>query len=103
MIKYRILGLDDDNHSPVFVSEGGYGHYNSYKELIEFLSRPHQYEVEVKMFAIVDGWSTELLKYEEGQVECMFDALAGVGSYPDYISPNDCFNLFWESTNRNFW
>ena len=103
MSKYRILGLDDDNHSPMFVCEGGHGHYNTFKELVEFLSRPHQFEVEVKMFAIVDEWSAELEKYEEEEINAMFDALTGTCRYSEDMVPEDIFNLFWESANRNWW
>lgn len=103
MSKYRILGLDDDNHSPMFVCDGGYGHFHSYKELVEFISRPRQYEVEVRMFAIVDDWSKELQKYEEEQVDAMFDALEGIMEFPEDMSAEEVFNLFWESANRNHW
>ena len=103
MAKYRILGLDDDNHSPMFVCEGGYGHYRTFKELVEFLSRPHQFEVEVKMFAIVDEWSEDLEKYEEEQVNSMFDALEGIMEYPEGMDAAEVFELFWNSANRNWW
>ena len=103
MAKYRILGLDDDNHSPMFVCEGGYGHYRTFKELVEFLSRPHQFEVEVKMFAIVDEWSEDLEKYDEEQVNSMFDALEGIAHYPEGMDAAEVFELFWNSANRNWW
>lgn len=103
MAKYRILGLDDDNHSPVFVCDGGYGHYHTFKELVEFLSRPHQFEVEVRMFAIIDDWSEELQKYEEEQVDAMFDALEGIMEFPEGMDAGEVFNMFWESANRNYW
>ena len=101
--KYRILGLDDDNHSPMFVCEDGQTHYRSFKELIEAMSGPHQFEYEVKMFAIVDEWSEELNKYTEEQVDDMFDALSGHYTFPEDKTPEEIFNLFWESANRNWW
>ena len=99
---YRILGLDDDNHSPIFVCEDGH-HYRTFKELVEFLCCPHQFEVEVKMFAIVDEWSEELQKYGEEQVDDMFDALEGIMKYPEDMNSAEVFDLFWNSANRNFW
>lgn len=103
MSKYRILGLDDDNHSPIFVCEGGFGQYRTFKELIEFLSRPHQFEVEVKMFSIIDKWSDELQKYDEEEVNAMFNALAGTIDYTEDMNAEEIFYMFWESANRNWW
>ena len=99
----KILGLDDDNHAPIFVCEDGWGHYRNFKELAEFLSRPHQFEVEVKMFALVDEWSDRLQKYTNDEVNDMFDALAGVSKYSEDMIPEVVFNMFWESANRIQW
>lgn len=99
----RILGLDDDNHSPIFVCEGGWGHYRTFKELVEFLSRPHQFRVEVKMFAIVNEWSDRLQKYSEEEVIDMFDALSGISKYSEDMVPEEVFDMFWESANRICW
>ena len=102
MEKLRILGFDDDNHSPCFRCEDGTTFCNC-QELVAFLSKPHDCEVEVKMFAIVDEWSAELEKYEEEEINAMFDALAGTCRYSEDMVPEDVFNLFWESANRNWW
>ena len=101
-MKHRILGLDDDNHSPMFVDENG-TKFHTFKNLVDFLSQPHQDEVEVKMFAIVDEWSDKLEKYDEKEVNCMFDILAGIMKCPENMNIQNLFNLFWESTNREWW
>ena len=49
----RILGLDDDNHAPMFRMETG-EIFSTPRELIEFLSHSHDVEYQVKMFAIVN-------------------------------------------------
>lgn len=97
----RILGLDDDNHSPMFVCEEETD-FSSYKELIDFLSKPHDCEIEVKMFAIVDQPSKELAKYDMEDIDNMFYFLGGVGSVKCYDF-KEVFDLFWESANRQYW
>lgn len=100
----RILGLDDDNHSPMFRMETG-ELFSTPCELIEFLSHSHDVEYQVKMFAIVDEWSTyleEKFSYEE--VDMMFYHLEGLtSSLPDGMTPDTVFDLFWESANRRHW
>ena len=55
------------------------------------------------MFAIVDEWSDELEKYDKEEVNCMFDILAGIMKCPENMNIQNLFNLFWESTNREWW
>jgi hypothetical protein len=102
MANIRILGLDDDNHSPMFVGEDGC-YYDDAKELIEMLAAPHQNTYEVKMFAIVDEWSDELSAYGEGMVVHMFDALEDIANKPEGMTFEQIFDLFWDSANRNWW
>ena len=101
-MKHRILGLDDDNHSPSFVDENGTV-FNTFKELVDFLSQPHRYEIEVKMFALVDEWSDELKKYNNEEVNSMFDVLIGIMKCPENMNIQNLFDLFWESANREWW
>ena len=100
----RILGLDDDNHSPMFRMETG-EIFSTPRELIEFLSHSHDVEYQVKMFAIVNEWSgclEERFSYEE--VDMMFYHLEGLtSSLPDSMTPDTTFELFWESANRRCW
>lgn len=97
----RILGLDDDNHAPMFRCEDG-TLFETSKELIEFLAKPHDCQVEVKMFAIVDNWTGELANYEPEEVDAMFYFLEGIQDFEE-AEPNYTFNLFWESVNRSWW
>ena len=99
---YRILGLDDDCHSPCFMSETGVGFHNV-RERVEYLCEPHIEPVKVKMFAIVDEMSSELEAFGEEKIDMMFDALSGGFNIPDFISFEDCFEIFWDSANRWWW
>lgn len=102
MANIRILGLDDDNHTPMFVGEDGTS-YTTAKELIEMLAQPHQNTYEVKMFAIVDDLSGELTAFEDVVVDHMFDALEGIATIPDGMKIEQIFDLFWNSANREWW
>jgi hypothetical protein len=99
----RILGLDDDNHSPTFRCEDG-TIFNTYKELIDFLSKPHECQVEVKMFAIIDdipeGFG--LADYSNDEIDDMFYALEGIAAFPEGMIEDLVFELFWAATNR-YW
>lgn len=99
MDKLRILGLDDDNHGPCFRCEDG-TLFENYKELIKFLSKPHECECEVRMFAIVEGapLGYGLSDYSEEEVDDMFYYLEGVcGLHPPVIHPDFVFELFWHA------
>ena len=101
----RILGLDDDNHSPIFRMETG-EIFGSPRELIEFLAHSHDVEYQVKMFAIVDeipqGFG--LADYDESQIDWMFYHLEGLtSSLPDGVLPEAVFDLFWVVANRRHW
>ena len=100
----RILGLDDDNHAPMFRMETGEV-FSTPRELIEFLSHSHDVEYQVKMFALVDEWSTCLeTKFSCEEVDMMFCHLEGLTrSLPDGVTPYTVFDLFWESANRRYW
>lgn len=102
MANIRILGLDDDNHSPCFVGEDG-TQFSGVQELVGMLATPHQNTYEVKMFAIVDEWSDELSEFEEEKVDHMFDFLEGISTQPEGMSFDQIFNIFWNSANRNWW
>ena len=100
----RILGLDDDIHSPMFRMETG-EIFNNLSKLVEFLSHSHDVEYQVKMFAFAWEWSTcleEKFSYEE--VDTMFCYLEGLtSSLPDDMTPDVTFDLFWESANKEWW
>jgi hypothetical protein len=97
----RILGLDDDNHAPMFVFETGEV-YNTPRDLIKWLSHAHDVEYDVRMFAIVENYSGELLNYEPEEIDAMFYFLEGVEPWEE-AEFDLTFNLFWESVNRSWW
>ena len=102
MKKLRILGFDDDNHPPRFRCEDGTIFVN-FQELIAFLSKPHDCEVEVKMFAIIEEWTPALEALGEDKVDAVFYLLEGYGRQPEWTTLEEAFNLFWEATNRLWW
>ena len=97
----RILGLDDDNHAPMFRMETG-EIFGTPRELIEFLAHSHDVEYQVKMFAIVGEYSGELANYEQDEIDMMFGYLEGVYKW-DEAEFDLTFNLFWESNNKGWW
>ena len=102
MEKLRILGFDDDNHSPSFRCENGTV-FSTYKELVEFLCKPHDRQFEIKMFAIVDNWEGGLADFEEEEVNSMFDYMVGYGRLSENMTDDLIFELFWNSANRLWW
>lgn len=99
----RIMGLDNDNHPPMFRCEDG-TIFNTYKELIDFLSKPHECQVEVKMFAIIDDIpeGIGLADYSNDEIDDMFYALEGIAPFPKNMNEDLVFELFWAATNR-YW
>ena len=92
----RILGLDDDYHSPIWIVETGIAYPNA-ESLMRHLSAPHSHQYEIKLFAISDEWSEELCEfYEEEAVFKRFDNL-----FEEFDL--ESFNLFWHSANRSCW
>ena len=105
MDKLRIIGLDDDNHSPCFLCEEG-TRFETYKELVDFLCKPHDCSIEVRMFAIVDPLpiGCGLADYEMEEIDDMFYHLEGCGGIiPEGMHPDLVFELFWNAANRYHW
>lgn len=104
MEKLRVLGFDDDNHSLSFRCEDGTV-FNSLKDFVDFLSKPHDYHVETKMFSIVDDWKDDLADFEEEEVYSMVDYMVGYNRLPKSMTMTDdlIFELFWNSANRWLW
>jgi hypothetical protein len=97
----RILGLDGDNHAPIFRMETG-EIFDTPRELIEFLSHSHDVEYQAKMFAIVGNYSGTLAMYDQDDIDNWFYFLEGVSRYED-ADFGLIFDLFWESANRRYW
>jgi hypothetical protein len=100
MNTFRILGLDDDNHSYCWVCEDG-TRCETTKEIMEFLAQPHESQVEIKMFAIIDDTEGPLSNYDVDEVDDMFYMLEGVSAETDNFA--EVFDLFWKSANRMHW
>lgn len=98
----RILGLDDDNHSPCFRCEDGTT-FSNCQQLVEFLSKPHDVQVEVKMFAIVDEWTAEMEELGEEKIDELFYFVEGYGRQPEDYTLEQAFNLFWNAADRLCW
>ena len=95
----RILGFDDDNHSPIYVQEDGMV-IGTIQDLIEKLAASHTDTYEVRMFALVDDWSEELSILNEEIVYEMFDFLCGHGRRPDNgLTVKQTFDMFWDSAS----
>lgn len=98
----RILGLNDDNHSPCFRCEDGTT-FSNCQQLVEFLSKPHDVQVEVKMFAIVDEWTVEMEELGEEKIDELFYFVEGYGRQPEDYTLEQAFNLFWNAADRLCW
>ena len=98
----RILGLDDDNHGYCWVCEDGTA-FSTTKEVMEFLAKPHDCQVELKLFAIVEEFSNDLACYEERLIDDMFAYLENVAVCPEGMNFAEIFDLFWGSANRQWW
>ena len=98
----RILGLNDDNHSPCFRCEDGTT-FSNCQQLVEFLSKPHDVQVEVKMFAIVDEWTAEMEELGEEKIDELFYFVEGYSRQPDDYTLEQAFNLFWNAADRLCW
>ena len=97
----RILGLDDDNHAPMFITEDG-DIFSTPRELIKWLSHAHDVEYDVRMFSIVGEYTGRLAEYEPSEVDEMFCFLEGFGNVTETV-PGLVFDLFWESNNKGWW
>ena len=98
----RILGLNDDNHSPCFRCEDGTT-FSNCQQLVEFLSKPHDVQVEVKMFAIVDEWTAEMEELGEEKIDALFYFVEGYGRQPEGYTLAQAFNMFWNAADRLCW
>lgn len=97
----RILGLDDDNHAPMFITEDG-DVFSTPRELVKWLSHAHDVDYDVRMFSIVGEYTGRLAEYEFGEVDEMFCFLEGLNKTME----NEfdlVFDLFWESNNKEWW
>jgi hypothetical protein len=97
----RILGLDDDNHSPMFRFEDG-SLFETPRELIEFLALHHDVDYEIRMFHIIEEPTGELEKIDTFSTDFMFEALEGLHDFGKNTF-EDVFELFWSSSSDNWY
>ena len=97
----RILGLDDDNHAPMFRFEDG-SLFETPRKLMEFLALHHDVDYEIRMFSIVGEYTGTLAMYDQDDIDTWFYFLEGVSRYED-ADFGLIFNLFWESNNKEWW
>ena len=93
MINIRVIGLDDDIHSPLFVTEEGVvmGDTN---DLIRTLAAPHANNYEIRMFSVADDILECFECYDiEEFYELFDDLIAG--------NPKD-FEVFWKSSRKDW-
>ena len=98
----KILGLSDGFYRPFFVCEDCKTEYSDDSELIAFLAKPHDFEVEVKMFYLNNCPIGRLEKYTDGQIKEMFDFLEGYGHPPCGLTDQEVFEMFWASADENW-
>ena len=98
----RILGLDDGSYGgPCFVYEDCKTEYAYVGDLVEFLAKPHDFEVRVKMFHLIDYPNGKLENYTDDEINDMFSALEGYGHPPCGLTDQEVFEMFWASADEN--
>ena len=97
----RVLGLDDDNHAPVFRFEDG-SLFETPRTLIEFLALHHDVDYEIRMFSIVGEYTGTLAMQDQDDVDTWFYFLEGMSQY-EVADFEIIFNLYWESANKEWW
>ena len=106
----RVLALDDDNHSCMYVTETGVTYENAC-EFIKYLAQPHIEPVEVRGFAIIDPVSEvmgnfkkidNLKDLEDDVIDDLFYFVEGVGSMQEDIPFSAAFDMLW-SSSKEWW
>jgi hypothetical protein len=98
MIK-RILGMDND-HDPIwFVCEDCKTEYSCLMDLINFLSKPHKDEIQVKIFEPTHVFVGKMEKYTYAQMREMWDFLEGYTNPPFDLTGDEIFEMFWDSAD----
>ena len=97
----RVLALDDDNHSCMYVTEAGVTYENAC-EFIKYLAQPHIEPVEVRGFAIIDPVGAPLKDLEDDVIDDLFYFVEGVGSMKEDIPFSAAFDMLW-SSSKEWW
>lgn len=98
----RVLALDDDNHSCMYVTEMG-ATYENACEFIKFLAQPHIEPIEVRGFAIIDP-GKPLMDLEDDVIDDLFYYVEGVGCSESVanIPYSKAFDMLWNSS-KEWW
>lgn len=100
MTTIRVLVMDDDNHSPVYVREDGIVYYSEKDFMVKCLIKPHNIQFRLAFFSIIDEFDGEIVNYSEDEVYGMFNALCGYRLTKPSESFEDLFNMFWNSADE---
>ncbi len=97
----RVLALDDDNHSCMFVTETGARYENSMVFMRDCLAKPHMETYHIRGFCIID-YSKPLSDLEEDVVDDLFYFMEDIGEAPEGITFEAAFNLMWNSGSERW-
>ena len=100
-----VLELDDDNHSPCYVTQGGYWS-NAEEFMNEVLCKPHTVEYKIKKIILVD--LREDIEYKGMGWEEMFGHLEHRPdwknmSYEKFQKRQDAFDFFCETPKEELY
>lgn len=97
-----VLALDDDNHSPCYVTQGGY--WNNAEEFMnEVLCKPHTVEFKIKPITLV--YLDDKINHEGMDIWNLFGALE---YRPDWTNMTQeqkdrrqkAFDFFWQTSEE---
>ena len=100
MTTIRVLVMDDDNHSPVYVREDGIVYYSEKDFMVKCLIKPHNIQFKLALLSIINEPVGELANYNEDEICGMFNTLCGYRWAKPSESIEDLFNMFWDSADE---
>lgn len=96
----RVLVMNDDNHSPMYVREDGIVYYDEKDFMVKCLTKPHDTYFKLALFSIVNEPVGELANCNEDEICGLFDTLCGCSRAKSSEPFEDLFNIFWESADE---
>ena len=100
MTTIRVLVMDDDNHSPMYVREDGIVYYNEKDFMVKCVAKPHNIQFKLAHFSIINDAVGELANYNEDEICGMFNTLCGNRWAKSSEPFEDLFNIFWDSADE---
>ena len=102
----KVLALDDENHSCMFVTEHGKRFYDACEFIKECLAPAHTETYDVRGFAIIEPLHGPLKDLEDDVIDDLFYFVEGAGPCPEELSEENgfqvAFNLLWNSSNERW-